>query len=332
MCTTNPQTTTQQPGAALPPEAAAAPFVEGSNPAKEVNWWDRNGLIVSFFIAILVCGGIYLYAVYQQQNSFEKGVEKIVSIYNNKIVKQNQDGRLPLIIPIQQQQQQEQERFHEEIKALLEMQQSRIQDNFESFEIWAGILTIVFLVFSFFSLQKSEQMEQQSRESLRRIKSNMHDSESKLSQFDMQAESKLSTFETKSGNSIRTFETDYKNHIESFKEKSTSALGGINAKMEEAKIATIAAGKHEIVAERRRMASEMVEQLDKVRQQMSEEFETSVGKKSQELLQFFSNAQGRLENILKDAEELYQRISDARLNDDESSEEDETAPIDEIKE
>lgn len=59
--------------------------------------------------------------------------------------------------------------IEDEIHNLLEIQFNRIQNEYEALEIWAGILTIVFLIFSFYSLLKTEQIEQKSNRSMKNI-------------------------------------------------------------------------------------------------------------------------------------------------------------------
>lgn len=57
-----------------------------------------------------------------------------------------------------------------EIRSLLELQFNKIQNEYEALEIWAGILTILFLVFSFYSLFKIEQQEEKSENTVKHIK------------------------------------------------------------------------------------------------------------------------------------------------------------------
>lgn len=54
--------------------------------------------------------------------------------------------------------------------ALLEMQFNRIQNEYETLALWAGILTIVFLIFSFYSMFKTDDMLRQGKEGLNILK------------------------------------------------------------------------------------------------------------------------------------------------------------------
>ena len=295
-------------------------------------WWQKNSLIVSFFFSVLLCCFIYLVAIIVKEKNFEASQKRIIEVYERHIVKTGDKSQQSFIIF--QQPQVNQEKFQEEIKSLLELQQSYIQDNFGSFEIWAGILTIVFLVFSFFSLQKSEQMEQQSRDSLKRIKSNMHESASKLSDFDNKASSKLTVidnevnskltdFESKSSSVAESFKTQSEGQINAFKEQSTLVLGGINEKMEEAKTSILKEGKMLLASEREKASSDFVDKLNLIKDEMISEFENIIESKKTNVDRALLSAQNRLETLLKEIEDLQQTISDAKQNSKEEEDDDE---------
>lgn len=57
----------------------------------------------------------------------------------------------------------------EEIKSLEELQLSRIEREYESMQIWYGLLTVVFLLFSFFSLYKTDDMVKSCEETFKRL-------------------------------------------------------------------------------------------------------------------------------------------------------------------
>ncbi len=292
-------------------------------------WMQKYGLLVFFFVTVFACAIVYIWAVRIKVKGLEENQKRIVEIYERHTVKKNINSKQPFMVF--QQSQDNREIFEEEIKSLLEVQQSYIQDNFGSFEIWAGILTIVFLVFSFFSLQKSEQMEQQSRESLKRIKRNMRDSASKLSTFDNNASSKLSDFESKSTGVIGSFKTQYESQIKNFQDQSTSALGGINAKMEEAKTATLNEGKVLLEGEREKASNDFVDKLNIIEQQILSEFDTTIEGKKNDVEKALTSAQMRLETLLKEIENLEHKIKSVTQNGEEAENIDEEAlPADEI--
>ena len=59
--------------------------------------------------------------------------------------------------------------LRDEIKSLLQLEFNKLQNEYEVLEIWAAILTIVFLIFSFYSFFKTEKLEEDGRQSITRI-------------------------------------------------------------------------------------------------------------------------------------------------------------------
>lgn len=57
----------------------------------------------------------------------------------------------------------------EETKHILDMELSKIQQEYETLNLWGAILTIVFLIFSFYSLYKSDEIARQSSEAFKEI-------------------------------------------------------------------------------------------------------------------------------------------------------------------
>lgn len=57
----------------------------------------------------------------------------------------------------------------DEIRSLLQLEFNKIQNEYEALEIWAAILTVVFLIFSFYSFFKTEKLEEDGRKSINRI-------------------------------------------------------------------------------------------------------------------------------------------------------------------
>ena len=60
--------------------------------------------------------------------------------------------------------------LRDEIKSLLQLEFNKMQNEYESLEIWSSILTIIFLIFSFYSFFKTEHLEEQGSQALGRIK------------------------------------------------------------------------------------------------------------------------------------------------------------------
>lgn len=59
--------------------------------------------------------------------------------------------------------------LRDEIRSLLQLEFNKIQNEYEALEMWAAILTVVFLIFSFYSFFKTEKLEEDGRKSINRI-------------------------------------------------------------------------------------------------------------------------------------------------------------------
>lgn len=170
-----------------------------NNVKTEVSFWDKYHQVICFFAAIVICCGIYGYAVYQQNQKLSEGQQKIISTFEKHIVKANDSKYnhfpLPEIIK-QKQEQEERENAYEEIKSLLDLEFNKIQNEFEAFEIWAGILTIIFLIFSFYSFFKTEQLEQQGKTALRLINETQTKSDELLKTLEKEKTEKLNAIDS----------------------------------------------------------------------------------------------------------------------------------------
>lgn len=300
------------------------------------SWLQKYGLLVSFFVTVLACCIVYLWAVKVKVNGFEESQKKIVEIYERQTIKIDKKGQQPFMVF--QQPQDKQEKFEEEIKSLLELQQSYIQDNFGSFEIWAGILTIIFLVFSFFSLQKSEQMEQQSRDALKKIKKNMEASNTKLSEFDNEKTTrftnldnekttKLTDFATKSTQKLNEFKTKSESAIDTFHTLSKEKIEGLDKQMEAAKNAVLVDGKTMVEQERNKAVDELTKQINALRTYYTEDFVKVLEahqvmlKKDYDLyrMQLEDVANNSKEATNKDIDEIFGDSEDGPINNEEES-------------
>lgn len=298
--------------------------------------WQRNHLIISFFVSVVVCCVIYLVAVIIKGRSFETSQKRIVEIYERHTVKTDVKGQQPFMVL--QKPQDKQEKFEEEIKSLLELQQSYIQDNFGSFEIWAGILTIVFLVFSFFSLQKSEQMEQQSRDALKKIKKNMEVSDTKLSEFDNEKTTRftnldnektttLTDFATKSIQKLNEFKTKSESAIDTFNTLSKAKIEGLDKQMEAAKNAVLVDGKTMVAQERNKAVEELTKQINTLRTYYIEDFIKILETHQVMLKKDYDRYRMQLEDVAnnpreattKDIDEIFGDSEDGPINNEEES-------------
>ena len=154
--------------------------------------WHYN---INTFIAVaFICCGIYVFCLHLHDGHIKDGQDRIIRIYDQQLKKYESSHisgakRAEL-------REKELEKFHQEIKSLLELEYNRIQNEFESIEIWAAVLTIIFLIFSFYSLFKTEQLENQSKEELLKIKKIGKDGQAKLDKFDTDSEKGLKSLDT----------------------------------------------------------------------------------------------------------------------------------------
>lgn len=92
------------------------------------------------------------------------GIVKYVPAQSGRIDSLYADLQSKMIGQIEQQ-----KVFQESVKTMMEMEYAKIQNEYESQEIWIGLITIVFLIFSFYSMMKSEQFERQCQEDAKRV-------------------------------------------------------------------------------------------------------------------------------------------------------------------
>lgn len=81
--------------------------------------------------------------------------------------------------------------FQESVKTMMEMEYAKIQNEYESQEIWIGLITIVFLIFSFYSMMKSEQFERQCQEDAKRVHELTESAVAKIEGINTAKEAKL---------------------------------------------------------------------------------------------------------------------------------------------
>ena len=122
--------------------------------------------------------------------------------------------------------------LRDEIRSLLQLEFNKIQNEYEALEIWAAILTIVFLIFSFYSFFKTEKLEEDGRKSINRINEMENDARDNLNdlqnsiQADYQEQNRLfsealadqlneqqNRFRSIEGDIMRRFQ-DYQNRME----------------------------------------------------------------------------------------------------------------------
>lgn len=164
------------------------------NPNPEVSNKQKSnyGVLISFVCVVIVCCGLYGFAMYIHNNHIVEGQNRIIKTYTQQLEKIENSRPTSFFNDNQR----EISSFHQEVKALLELEFNRIQNEFEAIEIWTGILTIIFLIFSFYSLFKTEQLEKQAKDELLRLKKINEDGLLKLAKFETDSETQLTSLKT----------------------------------------------------------------------------------------------------------------------------------------
>jgi len=134
----------------------------------DAGFWGLHRLVICFFTAMLICTVVYGIVAYIHYRSFVCSQERLVQLYQDNIEKAGDGRQLPANAYLQRYAK-EQGTFQQEVKSMLDLEFNRIQHEFESLEIWAGVLTVIFLIFSFYSLFKTEQLEQQGKAALKEV-------------------------------------------------------------------------------------------------------------------------------------------------------------------
>lgn len=98
------------------------------------------------------------------------------------------------------------QKLHQEsVKALLDLEFSKIQSEYESQEIWIGLITIVFLIFSFYSMMKTDQLEKQCRDDAQRIRTLTDENQTKFDEI----KQKISTIDSEKKQKLDAIGTDF---------------------------------------------------------------------------------------------------------------------------
>lgn len=145
---------------------------------------DPSNLIIWFiilnviFVIILVGGLIWNHSLLA--NSQERIINKydscVAAISKDTIIQRDKDDIILLKLQDKE----------ESINGILEQGYNKILSEYESVEIWVGIITVVFLIFSFYSLFKTEQFERVSREATHRISKKADDWDQKEKYYESQ--------------------------------------------------------------------------------------------------------------------------------------------------
>ena len=212
----------------------------------------HNGLL-SFLIAVIVCCGFWAVTLYLHDGHIANGQQKIINTYVQQMKRYEADNNVHGAKGWKEGK--ELEKFHQEVKALLELEFNRVQNEFEALEIWAGILTVIFLIFSFYSLFKTEQLENQSREGVAKIR-----------ELNIEGQTKLDLFDTNSNSKLKAIDES----IEGLKKETTEKLDEIIKKGLNVSVSNFDATAKELLT---KYKSELVDLVGKHKSEIKKEFD-----------------------------------------------------------
>lgn len=103
-----------------------------------------------------------------------------------------------------------------ETKALLELEFNKIQNEYETLALWAGILTVVFLIFTFYSMFKTDELILQGKNGL-----------AELNNIKEKGETSVKSFVNESGKIIQKFRLDFLSFISESRDIASQRLDGL---------------------------------------------------------------------------------------------------------
>ena len=123
----------------------------------------------------------------------------------------------------------------QESKAVLDYQLAFVKTEYEVLEIWAALLTIVFLVFSFYSFYRMDQMREEGSKIVNMIR---NDREKMMDEFDStidEWEETKEDWEEDIANAMADLNTGYKSTVESIDRKIQTAKESIEVEQDQSK-------------------------------------------------------------------------------------------------
>lgn len=327
-----------------------------SKEKKQEDYQNKDGFFQRhenlFFFFVLV--GICMYANYHFYNnslaSFEEKqkaivtrVDSCISKTDNAIanmvkyvpVKPNKKDSLYADLQTKYQKTLDDQKLHQEsIKALLDLEFSKIQSEYESQEIWIGLITIVFLIFSFYSMMKTDQLEKQCRDDAQRIRSLTDENQTKFDEIkkkiltiDTEKKQKLDAigtdFQTWKNSEIPKVKDEYRDivdeEVKTFNETKENKLKELSDEWEkkaERTVETIKTDSRKKLEEVERQSSkEIKEAVEKAKKQAGNEIVSLIEGKEVELNRLIEEFQRKID-ALPDATDLQQDFADEEVIDE----------------
>lgn len=94
-------------------------------------------------------------------------------------------------------------------KDLLELLYAKIQHEYESIQIWYGILTVIFLIFSFYSLYKIDDIIRQGKDGLKELDHIREQGDEKIKSLGEEGDKTLNAFAQKSNEQLTNYQTTF---------------------------------------------------------------------------------------------------------------------------
>jgi len=173
-------------------------------------WAGRRWRLVLFFVIAAATVGGATWAFLWQNAQFEQGQRRILKLqemeYDHLIsfVKAHPDefkvSSKEFCVSDQV------EKIGNDTSRLLEMEFNKMQSEYEVLELWAALITVVFLLFSFFSMFKSEELVKQG-----------HDAVARISELHGNSQTRINTLMSDANSNLREVERDAKDTVKELK-------------------------------------------------------------------------------------------------------------------
>lgn len=123
--------------------------------------------------------------------------------------------------------------LRDEIRSLLQLEFNKIQNEYEALEIWAAILTVVFLIFSFYSFFKTEKLEEDGRQSITRINTMENDARNNLNDLQNSIQADYHEQESLFSEAFASQMNDFQRRFRGIEEDMMRRLQDYQSRMEE---------------------------------------------------------------------------------------------------
>lgn len=299
---------------------------------KKEGFFQRHENLLFFFILVGLCmyANYYFYnkslaSFDEKQKAIVSRVDSIISKTDNAIantvkyvpVKPDKKDILYADLQTKYLKALDDQKLHQEsVKALLDLEFSKIQSEYESQEIWIGLITIVFLIFSFYSMMKTDQLEKQCRDDAQRIRFLTDENQTKfdeikvkISTIDTEKKEKLdaigSDFQTWKTNEIPKVKEEYRGLVDeevktfnASKEKKLKELSDEWVKMAESSVESVKADSKKKIEDVESKASiEIEDAVEKAKKRAGKVMDSLIEEKEAELNRLIADYQRKIDAL-----------------------------------